>query len=206
MGEVGPDAGNDGPRGPRGYDEINQARRAGNFGWPYFIADNQPYVDVDFSTGQLGAAFDLAGPRNESPNNTGAKVLPPPTSALLYYPYGASDRFPELGTGGRSACAGPVYHYDPALKSAIKFPQAYDDALFIFEWTRHWIKVVHLDENHDVSSIEPFMPDHKFIRPVDMAFGPEGSMYLMEYGETWALIRSHDLFELTMFEEIEHRL
>ena len=33
-GEVGPDANSDGPRGPRGYDEINQARKAGNFGWP----------------------------------------------------------------------------------------------------------------------------------------------------------------------------
>ena len=46
-GEVGPDAGADGPRGPRGYDEINQAREAGNFGWPYFIANNFPYADVD---------------------------------------------------------------------------------------------------------------------------------------------------------------
>src|SRR6185295_16289890 len=35
-GEVGPDAGGDGPRGPRGYDEINQAKGPGNFGWPFF--------------------------------------------------------------------------------------------------------------------------------------------------------------------------
>jgi cytochrome c len=43
-GEVGPDAG--GPnenRGPAGFDEINQARAAGNFGWPLIIADNKPY-------------------------------------------------------------------------------------------------------------------------------------------------------------------
>ena len=33
-GEVGPDARTAGPRGPRGYDEINQARKAGFFGWP----------------------------------------------------------------------------------------------------------------------------------------------------------------------------
>ena len=37
-------------RGPRGYDEVNQARGAGNFGWPYFIADNKPYRDFDFAT------------------------------------------------------------------------------------------------------------------------------------------------------------
>ncbi|RYZ55601.1 MAG: ThuA domain-containing protein, partial [Sphingobacteriales bacterium] len=41
-GEVGPDANADsiGRRGPRGYDEINQAQKAGNFGWPYFVGDN----------------------------------------------------------------------------------------------------------------------------------------------------------------------
>ena len=42
-GDVGPDAGSDGPRGPRGYDEVNQARKAGNYGWPYFIGKNRAY-------------------------------------------------------------------------------------------------------------------------------------------------------------------
>ncbi len=186
-GEVGPDANGDGDRGPRGYDEINQARKAGNFGWPYFIADNQPYADVDFATGAIGTRFDVNGPMNESPNNTGEKLLPAPTSALLYYPYGASEKFPELGSGGRSACAGPVYHFDESLTSAGRFPKAYDRCLFIYEWTRHWIKVVYLDQNGDVVKIEPFMPDQKFVRPVDMTFGPEGSLYVMEYGETWGI-------------------
>ena len=186
-GEVGPDAGGDGPRGPRGYDEINQARRAGNFGWPYFIANNQPYADFDYATGVNGQPFSLTAPVNESPNNTGEKQIPPPTSALLYYPYGDSAEFPELGSGGRSACAGPVYHFDPALQSTVKFPGAFDKALFIFEWTRNWIKVVHLDDNYNVAKIEPFMPQQKFVRPIDMQFGPEGSLYLMEYGETWGV-------------------
>ena len=48
-GEVGPDAGDDGPRGPRGSDEINQAKRAGNFGWPYFIANNFAYFESMFA-------------------------------------------------------------------------------------------------------------------------------------------------------------
>ncbi len=186
-GEVGPDAGGDGPRGPRGYDEINQARRAGNFGWPYFIANNQPYADFDYATGVNGQPFSLTAPVNESPNNTGEKQIPPPVSALLYYPYGDSAEFPELGSGGRSACAGPVYHFDPALQSTVKFPGAFDKALFIFEWTRNWIKVVHLDDNYNVAKIEPFMPQQKFVRPIDMQFGPEGSLYLMEYGETWGV-------------------
>ena len=48
-GEVGPDAGSPDPkRGPAGFDEVNQARKAGFFGWPYFVADNKPYVQIDF--------------------------------------------------------------------------------------------------------------------------------------------------------------
>src|SRR3546814_2925659 len=49
-GEVGPDSGKDSleTRGPKGYDEINQAREAGNFGWPYFIGDNYAYWQYDY--------------------------------------------------------------------------------------------------------------------------------------------------------------
>ncbi|MFM7073587.1 MAG: PQQ-dependent sugar dehydrogenase, partial [Planctomycetota bacterium] len=186
-GEVGPDAGGDGPRGPRGYDEINQARKAGNFGWPYFIANNQPYADVDFATGQVGAKYDPLAPINASPNNTGERQLPPAEPAFLYYPYGSSTEFPELGQGGRTACAGPVYHYSASSTSPTKFPAAFDGRLFIFEWTRNWIKTVRMDEQHNPALIEPFLPNQPFSRPIDMEFGPDGSLYLIEYGETWGL-------------------
>ena len=77
-GEVGPDAGADvATRGPKGYDEWNQARSAGNFGWPYFIANNKPYVDYDFATAISTAPFDPNAPVNNSPNNTGPTNLPP---------------------------------------------------------------------------------------------------------------------------------
>jgi cytochrome c len=35
-GEIGPDSGADGLQGPRGYDEFNQAKKAGNYGRQYF--------------------------------------------------------------------------------------------------------------------------------------------------------------------------
>jgi cytochrome c len=186
-GEVGPDANSDAPRGPRGYDEINQARQAGNFGWPYFIANNQPYADFDYATGSVGTKFDPLAPVNQSPNNTGEKTLPPAQPALLYYPYGNSPEFPELGQGGRTACAGPVYHYSADLKSGVKFPEAFDRSLFIYEWSRNWIKVVHLDDASNVKRIESFLPDQPFSRPIDMEFGPDGALYVIEYGETWGV-------------------
>jgi len=67
-GDVGPDAGKDdiASRGPRGYDEMNQAREAGNFGWPLFIGNNKPYWDYDYTNGESGVVFDPAKPINDS--------------------------------------------------------------------------------------------------------------------------------------------
>ncbi len=186
-GEVGPDAGSDGPRGPRGYDEINQARSAGNFGWPYFIGENFAYADYDYATGAVGATYDPAAPVNASPNNTGASVLPPARAALLWYPYGASERFPELGEGGRTACAGPVYHEADFAASPTRFPSRFDGCLFVYEWTRNWIKAVRLDADERVVAIEPFLADVPFARPIDMQFGPDGALYMLEYGDTWGV-------------------
>ncbi|MEP1086608.1 MAG: ThuA domain-containing protein, partial [Algoriphagus sp.] len=77
-GEVGPDANGDSldTRGPRGYDELNQARKAGNFGWPFFVGNNYAYREFDYVTGESGAAFDPNGPKNTSVNNTGKTDLP----------------------------------------------------------------------------------------------------------------------------------
>ena len=33
---------------PQGYDEVNQARKAGYFGWPLFIGNNYPYHAYDY--------------------------------------------------------------------------------------------------------------------------------------------------------------
>jgi cytochrome c len=41
-GEVGPDAGDDSKNDPQGYDEFNQAKKPGNYGWPYFVGDSKP--------------------------------------------------------------------------------------------------------------------------------------------------------------------
>jgi cytochrome c len=199
-GEVGPDAGGDGERGPRGYDEINQARAAGNFGWPYFIANNQPYRDVNFESGEIGPAYDPAKPINTSPNNTGARVLPPAQPAWIYYPYGDSDKFPELNApGGRTACAGPVYDFDASLKSSSKFPAHYDRCLFAFEWSRHWITAVHLDADSNIERLERFLPERSFKRPVDLEFGPDGSLYMLEYGSTWGTNEDSALVRIDYF-------
>jgi cytochrome c len=185
-GEVGPDANKDSltTRGPRGYDEINQARKAGFFGWPLFIGPNIPYVEYNYATGTSGAAFDPAKPVNNSKNNTGLNILPPAQPAFIWYPYAASTDFPEVGTGGRTAMAGPAYYADLYPKST-RLPDYYDKKVFIYEWIRGWIKAVTLQPNGDFDKMEPFMPATKFNSPIDMETGPDGRIYVLEYGSGW---------------------
>jgi glucose/arabinose dehydrogenase len=186
-GDVGPDSDKDSldTRGPRGYDEINQARQAGYFGWPLFIGNNYAYYDYDYYTGKTLNRFDPAKPINDSRNNTGIKELPPATPAFIWYPYGnVYNQFPQMGTGGRTAMAGPVYYADmfPGKKG---LPDYYNGKLFIYEWMRNFIKVVTMQPNGDFYKMEPFMESTKLAGPVDMELGPDGKLYILEYGLGW---------------------
>jgi cytochrome c len=187
-GEIGPDSGVDGPQGPRGYDEFNQAKKPGNYGWPYFVGDNKPYHEYDFAKKEVGPLFDPAAPVNTSPNNSGLQKLLPAQKAMIWYPYDRSIEFPEIGSSGRSAMAGPVYHFNPELSSDVKLPEYYDDALFVFDWMRNWLFVVRFDENHNFKRLEPFMAvSGDFKRPIDMEIGPDGAIYLLEYGSVYGI-------------------
>lgn len=200
-GEVGPDAGDDGQRGPRGYDEINQARKAGFFGWPLFVGANFPYARFNFETNEIGALHDPAHPENLSVNNTGSRKLPPAQPAFIYWPYKNSPEFPSLGSGGRTACAGPVFNHHPSFETSNGFPQEFDGCLLFWDWQRPFLKWARLKPNGDLEGIEEFskalavVPDSvkqedvkdAFIvrRPVDALFGPDGCLYMLDYGATW---------------------
>lgn len=185
-GDVGPDARADslGVRGPRGYDEMNQAKKAGNFGWPLFIGNNFAYNAYDYETGKTGEAFDPEKPINNSRNNTGLTELPPAMPAYVYYPYVGSQDFPQTATGGRNAMAGPTYYSD-MYQGDEKLPSYYDGKVIIYDWMRGWMFAVHLDENGDFSKMEPFAPEVKVNSLIDMEVGPNGKIYLLEYGSGW---------------------
>jgi glucose/arabinose dehydrogenase/PKD repeat protein len=191
-GEVGPDAAENGDaldtRGPRGYDEFNQAKAAGFFGWPYCIADNKPYVHYDFTAKTSGAKFDCAAPVNDSPNNTGAKALPPAQPSWLYYSYG-SGQYPELGTvGGRTAVMGTVFRWAPG-GSINKLPRHYDGSKFIMEYSRGWINEVRTDDEGKVLSIVPFMAGQTWKELISMRVSPNGVMYVAQYGSDSTVYR-----------------
>jgi cytochrome c len=186
-GDVGPDASADNPkRGPRGYDEVNQAKKAGYFGYPMFIADNKPYVSFNFADSTSGKPFDPVNPVNDSPHNTGITKLPPAQPAFIWYPYADSPEFgPIVGKGGRNAMAGPVYYANDYKAGKDKFPNYYNGKFFVYDWIRDYINVVTMNKEGDLINMERFMPNGKFSHPIDMQFANDGSLYTLEYGPNW---------------------
>ncbi|MEW2248285.1 PQQ-dependent sugar dehydrogenase [Streptomyces sp. NPDC058733] len=181
VGDYGPDAGSASPtRGPAGQVEFARVTAPGNFGWPYCTGANDAYVDYDFATKTSGASFDCNAPKNTSPHNTGLTDLPPAQPAWIPYDGGS---VPEFGTGSESPMGGPVYHYDPALDSPVKFPEAYDGNFFAGEFGRRWIKRIVTDDAGTVQSINPFPWNGTQV--MDMAFGPDGALYVLDYGLAW---------------------
>ncbi|WP_220182732.1 ThuA domain-containing protein [Sphaerisporangium album] len=184
--DYGPDRG--GPttdRGPEGLVEYNIIKKAGNYGWPFCHGDNQPYAPYNPDTKVVGPKFDCAHPANDSPNNTGLTELPPIEPPVMWYGYGTSPNFPELGAGGSAPMSGPVYRYDAASTSTTKFPPYFDGVNFFYEWSRHYVKEIHLDGEDKLLKINSFLPNQTFIKPMDMTFGRDGSMYLLEWGNSF---------------------
>ena len=187
VGDYGPDGNADPARGPAGQVEFSVLRRPGNYGWPYCIGANSAYRDHDFATGTSGAAFDCAAPVNESPRNTGARQLPKAIPPDIWY--GADSPWEEEMRPGlsESPMAGPVYHYDARNPSTTKFPAYYDDHWFPYEWGRDWIKETALVKDGGPLEVSAFLDDAslRWQNPMDMEFGPDGSLYVLDYGSNW---------------------
>ncbi|MEV5320925.1 lectin [Streptomyces sp. NPDC052687] len=178
LGDYGPDSGVASPtRGPAGQVEFNRITKAGNYGWPYCTGDNDAYVDYDFATGASGSAFSCAAPKNTSPRNTGLTDLPPAQPAWIPYDGGS---VPEFGSGSESPMGGPVYRYDAASASEVKFPQEFDGDFFAGEFGRRWIKRIESGGDGTVQSINSF--PWSGTQVMDMAFGPDGALYVLDYG------------------------
>ncbi|MCE7040388.1 PQQ-dependent sugar dehydrogenase [Dyadobacter sp. CY312] len=184
-GDVGPDTEIPAQEGKLSYDEINQARQPGFFGYPYFLGANEIFPKYDFETKKEGPGKDPAHPVNNSPNNTGLNNLPAAQPAFIWYGKGPSKNWPMVDRGGASAMAGPVYYRDFYPDAPYKLPQYYNGKLLIYDWIRKWMMAVTMDEKGNYVSMEPFLPQLHVVAPMDMQIARDGAIYMLAYGTNW---------------------
>ncbi|KAA9107988.1 PQQ-dependent sugar dehydrogenase [Microbacterium rhizomatis] len=202
-GDYGPDATKavaaSAGRGPMGLVEWNAASLDDphNGGWPFMTGDNFAYNDWDYATNTPGAFFDPANLVNDSRWNTGLTQLPAPRPATAYYGDNPGDQpwdeFVNFGSGtGQGPMGGPTYHYDASNPSTTKFPAYWDRKSFMGEFSQDYIAALTVDWNtFELTHIADFLPNSALSaaaqpihdNPMDMEFGPDGSMYVLEYGD-----------------------
>jgi cytochrome c len=188
--EPGPNAtADDANQGPRGYDVVQLAKDAGNYGWPYCRANNFCYKDYNYTTNVGGATYNPAALQNNSSNNTGIVNLPPGRPAIVWYPYNAAGTaFPIFGSGNNNtSMLGEVYHFDPAIANVNKIPLYYDNHLIILEFGRSLVHAVQFDNTGAVVAVKRFW-DQTTANPVNnaiaMRVGPDGAFYFLGWGSS----------------------
>jgi cytochrome c len=192
-GEVGPDGKEDAPEGPRGHDEVNQAKAAGNYGWPFLVANNKPYPIRNFADNTIGKMTDPAAPENPGKRNTGLKILPPAQPAFIWYPYAASEEFPNIGQGGRNAMAGPVFYYEADRKYNVLSKED-NMTLLNYDWMRGKIFKTKLTSDEKFEKMEILI--EKLVHPMDLEMDQDGSLVLLEYGSDWYFNKNGGVYRL----------
>jgi PKD repeat protein len=200
VGDYSPDSRTSSPtRGPEGTGRWFATKTAGNYGWPFCVQPSLPYVDFDFTTRTSGQPFNCGAPVNLSPRNTGRTTLPAVQQAQFWYTYEARTpcagsymqnppitcdfKWPVIGTGGVGPHGGPIYSYDAASASETKFPEYYQNSVVFGEFTRDKLFMMRTDGKGNLVGVEQFLPGFVFDNPMEMEFGPEGNLYVLEYGD-----------------------
>ena len=154
-GWVGPDAYQPSPKlGPAKYDTATVITSAGNHGWPYCMANGQPYRNrSNEDPSVLTNWYDCDDLKNTSPVNTGLVDIPDMTHNMIWYsPGGGGAIFPDRpGTdiptyekedatytepyiqgGCQAIMPGPVYHRSRVnTDSGVAWPAHWNNKWFI---------------------------------------------------------------------------
>ena len=111
----------------------------------------------------------------------------------MWYDYHASAEFPEINCcGGAGPMGGPFYRYDPASGSDRKFPAYFDGTPFLYEWSRNFVKEFRLDSSGNLLKINPFVAQLAPRAPIDMKFGPDGALYMADWGNGFGHANTDD--------------
>ena len=167
----------------QGDDEINVAIKPGYFGWPFIIGDNRSYVPSFWrNLGYDPSAHADALPNN-SKFNTGAKILPPATGAIISQSHG--------GMQMSLFCFGFTWgwvKYDPASTSKVKWPPYLAGKLLVSSYGATGtpdVRVATIDANGKATKLETlfstaFSLSHASFNNFGMRAkqGPDGAFYL----------------------------
>ncbi len=138
-------------------DEYNLSDKAGNYGWPYFSGPNTV----------LKAGEDPLHPILMD-SIKGNISLPPAIAATL-------------SVGQNCPIAGPVYRYDDYAASSIKFPPQFDALWFLTDFNTGQLDTLAVLSSGLLSTRGHSFPNFKLKNPIDLLFGPDGALYLVNY-------------------------
>ena len=178
-------------RGPAGIAEWNLIKEPGFFGWPLCMGDNEPFRDVDYRTSPVtvGEFFDCAAPVNDSVRNTGLTDLPPAQPADMWYGYQRSS-VPGGDQPGRwtGADGRPVLPVRPRARVGHQVPRVLRGQGVLLRVGAE--PGVHRRSDGPEAArasrtskrSTAFLPDEDFLAPIDAKFGPDGAMYVLDWG------------------------
>ncbi|MCB9740949.1 MAG: ThuA domain-containing protein [Deltaproteobacteria bacterium] len=180
--ETGPDAKvDDADKGPQGYDEINFADGPGAYGWPFCIADNKAYGKVDFETDKASGKFDCKGPTNDSPNIAKSVKLPESRPATVWYPYNEEPAFPGIVPGGARTALFALIHRG----AAAGVPPFFEGLPIYMDWSRSQFYGIHQGTDGKAVDVVRVWPKVEVVQPIDIDVGPDGVLYVLEWGKGW---------------------
>jgi len=84
---------------------------------------------------------------------------------------------PPLYTYGHTAAGGAIT--GGAFVEGTNYPAQYAGALFIADYTQHWMKTVTLGTGDTLVSVQDFGLGDGGFNPVDLALGPDGNLYFL---------------------------
>lgn len=152
-------------------DEFNLVANPTFAGYPYFHRDNQP-------TGAHGMS--PATPTNNSPFNNGVKELPPAVPGMI-------NNLVNVAMGG------PVYQFNAALDSKVKFPPHFHNTWATFAFSANQMHLHKLDSvqvkvasTHRVDNT--LFAATKLRNVVQAKYGPEGALYILYYDGFYTVI------------------
>ena len=186
-GEVGTDATEpSADKGAVGYEEINLLTQAAHLGYPFLNGPNEAFQNYDYVNSKPLGLFDANHLVNNSQYNTGLADLAAagkPQPALIWWTvrkeYSKTFAF---GEGKTAAIIGPTYRFNPALSIPTPLPAWLDGKVFFADHEREIIRLATLNDARGIAKIDSFMTDVKWSGIVDIQQGPNGSLYLAEYG------------------------